>query len=63
MSVEDEEFVEQMIADLRKELDADPGRFTQFERDFIASVEDQNDGGHLSARQREVLEEIHGNNG
>lgn len=48
-----------MIAALCEVLDADPGRFTKWERAFIESVEDQNDVGFLSDAQREKLEELH----
>jgi hypothetical protein len=59
MPVDDEQEVEDMIAALREALDADPGRFTTWERSFIESVEEQNDVGFLSATQREKLEELH----
>lgn len=55
----DEQEVEAMIAALCEVLDADPGRFTKWERAFIESVEDQNDVGFLSDAQREKLEELH----
>lgn len=59
----DEEEVEAMIAALRDALDADPGRFTKWERTFIESVEEQNDAGFLSGAQREKLEEIYERHG
>lgn len=61
--IDEEQEVEDMIAALREALDADPGRFTKWERSFVESVEDQNDAGHLSAAQRAKLEEIYERHG
>lgn len=57
--IDEEQEVEDMIVALREALDADPGRFTKWERDFVESVEEQNDVGHLSPAQIAKLEEIH----
>lgn len=61
--IDDEQEVEDMIAALREALDADPGRFSKWERAFIESVEEQNEAGFLSAAQRAKLEEIHERHG
>jgi hypothetical protein len=55
----DEEEIERMISDLTEAVEENPGQFSKWERDFIESVEENNDGGHLSERQREKLEELH----
>ncbi len=56
---EDDEAVEQMIAALREALDEDPDEFSEWEREFIRSVQDQNDGAHLSEKQCAKIEELY----
>lgn len=50
--------IEVMIEEALEALEAHPDRFTAWERDFLESVEEQNEQGHLSSFQVAKLEEI-----
>jgi hypothetical protein len=54
----DEALIESMLVDCNEALDEYPERFNKWESDFIESVSEQNETGHLTTTQVEKLEQI-----
>ena len=55
----DEDDLEQVLADCIAMVEEDPARFTPWERQFLAELEDANDAFHLTDAQRDKLGQIH----
>jgi hypothetical protein len=57
--IDDEDDLEQVLADCIEMVKEDPHRFTTWELHFIAELEDANDAFHLTDAQRDKLGQIH----
>lgn len=55
----DDGHIEERIEACLEALEEHPDRFTAWERDFLESVEEQNEQGHLSEGQAAKLDEIY----
>lgn len=53
-----EEEICEMISDCIEALESNDEDFTDYEHDFLLSIQEQNEEGHLSEKQQEKLEEI-----
>jgi len=56
--VDAEQMIEQMIADCLVAVEDDSDAFTEWEVEFLESIEDQNEDRHLSESQVDKLTEI-----
>lgn len=55
----DEEYLEGLIVECWAECERNPGAFTDWEKDFLASLKEKHDMIHLSEKEIDKLEEIH----
>jgi len=56
--VDAEQMIEQMISDCLVAVEDDSDAFTEWEVEFLESIEDQNEDRHLSESQVDKLTEI-----